>query len=229
MGNSKDKDDKSMKKETREEMTARLCAKCIKSGQDAAEARKEVWDMAKAAKQDYMDVISGFRDAIKAELNSRADRWGEISAQKDELLEKEAAAETRLGDALLSGDESAARAEEKALEAIHKDLERIEARLRIFENATFRKSGQTVLEKAEEKLRAYQLVLADCNMIMSAVHSTVQEHVRGFKETSAKYSPDYYPVHLESAPEFLVPEKYSMESLKHLVNDELTIEEIQNL
>ncbi len=229
MGIFTNKEDKSMKKETKDEMIKRLCAKAILSGEDAKEARKEVWEMAMAAKDDYLDVVKDFRKSIKEELNKRAERWGGINGQKDELLEKEAAAETRLGEALINGDEAAAEAVEKELDKIHKEIDRIDARLRIFENATFKKSGQEVLAKAAEKYRAYELALADCDLMLKAIIDATKAHINGFGETRLWYNTRYYPPTIGGEPEAKIPDQYLPETLRHLMNDELAIEEIQNM
>lgn len=221
--------EKNKKKETTEEMIARLCAKCIINGDSLVEARKEVWDMATAAKEKYLDIVKGFRASMKEELDKRAARWGEINAQKDALLKKADEAEVRLGEALINGDEAAVSAVEKDLDGIHKDIDRIDARLRIFEHATFQKSGEAALSKAKAALQEYQSIITECNRIMNAINDVYWKHIHDFEEKRMRYCPTYYPCSLISESEFKIPEKYSLDSLSHMANDPLTIEEIKNL
>ena len=221
--------EKNKKKETTEEMIARLCAKCIINGDSLVESRKEVWDMATAARDKYLDIVKGFRASMKEELDKRAARWGEINVQKDALLKKADEAEVRLGEALINGDEAAVSAVEKDLDGIHKDIDRIDARLRIFEHATFQKSGETALAKAEAALQEYQLTLAECSRIMNAIYDAYWKHINDLDEKKRFFCPAIYPCNMASELEFKIHEKYSLDSLSHMANDPLTIEEIKNL
>lgn len=208
---------------TKENMITRLCSHAYLDGDAVLAARREIRALADASREDYLKAAQALRDSITDEIRKRSERWAVINQQKDELLQREAATETALGLALVEGRNADVAKAEEELSKIHEEIAKVDARLRIFENATFRLSGEQALKGIEEKAATYHRVMQECGEIFDALEDEIQKQMDAFDEKNSLYKPDYYPACLESEPDFKIPEDCKLGVLRHLVSDELKI------
>ena len=213
----------------KDEMITRLCAKCVISGADLIDSRKEIIGVAQKAVDEYVEAAMQYRAGIKGEIDKRIERWDALENQKQALLDKVKEAEAKLGAAMVSGDDKAANAAEDEIAGLHADIRKIEDRQRIFKSATFSLSGSEGLKAVEAKEQKMLDVIEMCNKVMDAVNAAAQEHLNDYRDKIGLFSAGY-PAKIEAEAYGQVsikfPQEIQIDTLRLMASDDLTIEDI---
>lgn len=212
-----------------EEMISRLCAKCVISGADLVECRKEIGGVAQKAIDEYIEAAMQYRAGIKGEIDKRIERWDALEKQRQDLLDKVKEAEARLGAAMVSGDDKAANTAEDEIAGLHDEIRKIEDRQRIFKSATFSLSGAGGIKAVEAKEQKMLDVIQMCDKVMDAVNETAQAHLDEYRDNIGLFSTGK-PATVAGAHYGLVninfPPEIQMDTLRLMASDDLTIEDI---